>query len=239
MSHGTTLHRGRSCWVLLGVLGLIPQLSCGPRRDDGNELSGAAADSVAGTLLTAYLRANFADLHDVSMRFHHMDHTIGGMIEFAMSWESGELTTVAVANNETDNADLAAALIEKFRTWRIEGLDGPFRINLPINIRLVGSDDPLFETRAILTGTVTDSGGQPLNGAEVRFIALRAGQEPVPAARTNREGVFVRTLIPPGEWSLQCSHDGWTPVIVAGIALTAGQHHRERIVLTPGDPGER
>ncbi len=183
MSHGTTLHRGRFCWVRLGVLGLIPQLSCGPRRDDSNELGGAAADSVAGALLTAYLRANVADLHDVS--------------------------------------------------------DGPFRINLPTNIRLVGSDDPQFETRAILTGTVTDSGGQPLYEAEVRFIALRPGQQPVPAARTNREGVFVRTLIPPGEWSLQCSHDGWTPVIVEGIALTAGQRHRERIVLTPGDPGEQ
>jgi hypothetical protein len=213
-------------------------VSCGPRSDDSGELSGAIADSVAGALLTAYLRANFADLHDVSMRFHHMDHTIGGIIEFAMSWENGMLTTVAVANNETDNADLAAALIEKFRTWRIEGLDGPFRINLPINIRLVGSDDPLFEERAILTGTVTAVSGEPLHGAEVQFIALRPDEEPVPAARTNREGVFVRTLIPPGEWSLQCTHDGWAPAIIAGVALTAGQHHRERIVLDRADPAE-
>jgi len=235
----TTLYRGRCHWVLLVVLVLLPQVSCGPRSDDSGELRGTAADSVAGALLTAHLRANFDDLHDVSMRFHHMDHTIGGTIAFAMSWENGVLTLVEVAHNETDNADLAAALIEKFRSWRIEGLAGPFRTNLPINIRLVGSDDPAFPATAIVTGTVTDAGGQPLHGAEVRFIARRPGQEPVLAARTNREGVFVRTLIPPGEWSLQCTHDGWAPVIIEGIALAPGQHHRESIVLNRPDPAER
>ena len=186
----------------------------------------------------SYLRANFDDLHDVSMRFHHLDHSIRGVVEFAMSWDNGVLASVDVANNETDNADLAAALIEKFRTWRIEGLDGPFRTTLPISIWLAGSDDPAFPARAILTGTVTDAGGQPLYGAEVQFFAKNPSQEPVPGARANREGVFVRTLIPPGEWSLKCSADGWAPVVLDGIVLTAGEHHRQSFVLNRGNPAQ-
>jgi hypothetical protein len=182
-------------------------------------------------MLMSHLQANFDDIHDVSMRFHHQDHTIGGLIAFVTVWENGMLDSIAVTRNDTGNDDLPAALIEKFRTWRIDGLDGPLETSLPLNIRLVGSDNPAFPETAIVTGTVTDDSGQPLNGAVVEFTTGASGQPAVPPARTNREGVFVRTLIPAGEWTITCSHSGFRSIVIEGVKLEAGKHHRETIVL--------
>lgn len=39
-----------------------------------NGQSNTTNDSVYSALLIDHLRNNFDDIHDVSMRFHHMDH---------------------------------------------------------------------------------------------------------------------------------------------------------------------
>jgi len=190
-----------------------------------------AADSTYGAILMDHLRANFDDIHDVSMRFHHRDHTIGGLIVFETVWESGVLDSISVVRNDTGNDELPVALIEKFNAWNIEGLDGPFSTSLPLRIQLVGSDDPDFENTAVVTGTVTDELGEPVHRAVVEFSPISASQGPVLAARTNREGVFVRTLVPPGEWTLTCRFHESDPVVIEGVLLEAGQHLRETIVL--------
>lgn len=219
-------------FTLLGVLS--PRATVGQVAGDRPTRSETAADSAYGAILIAHLRANFDDIHDVSMRFHHLDHTIGGLVVFATVWEDGMLDSISVARNDTGNDELPAALIEKFRTWRIEGLDGPFEIGLPLNIRLVGSDNPVFPETATVTGTVTDESEQPVHGAVVEFLAGSSGQSAVPPARTNREGVFVRTLIPAGEWTITCRHPDFGAVVIEGVKLGAGKHHRERIVLEHG-----
>jgi hypothetical protein len=50
-------------------------------------------------------------------------------------------------------------------------------------------------------------------------------------AETNREGVFVRTLIPPGTWDLEYSLQGYESTLKEGVTLSAGQHMRESVVL--------
>ena len=225
----STISRMVVACALLVVL--LPRPTIGQRRVDRPTQSGTAADSAYQAILIDYLRANFDDIHDVSMRFHHHDHTIGGLVVFSTVWENGMLDTISVAQNDTGNDDLPAALIEKFRTWRIEGLDGPFETNLPLNIRLVGSEHPAFPETAIVTGTVKDEFGQSVHGAVVEFVAASVGQPTVPPARTNRDGVFVRTLIPVGEWKIICRHPDFGTALIEGVELEAGKHHRERIVL--------
>jgi hypothetical protein len=50
-------------------------------------------------------------------------------------------------------------------------------------------------------------------------------------AETNREGIFVRTLIPPGTWNLECLLDGYETESKLGVVLSTGQHTRERFTL--------
>jgi hypothetical protein len=105
---------------------LFPRATIGQSSGDRSTKYQAVADSVYGAILMDHLRANFDDIHDVSMRFHHQDHTIGGLLVFVTVWENGMLDSIAVARNDTGNDDLPAALIEKFRTWgkRKPGLPG-------------------------------------------------------------------------------------------------------------------
>jgi hypothetical protein len=50
-------------------------------------------------------------------------------------------------------------------------------------------------------------------------------------AETNREGIFVRTLIPPGTYDLECSLLGYRTASKARVDLSAGEHEREKFVL--------
>lgn len=217
--------------ICLMLIVVLPGVSCSQQTEQSQTQDLPPSDSANTALLMQHLRTHFDDLHDVSMRFHHMDHTLGGMIVFETSWENGNSTSIQVVENETGDSSLAASLIEKFSAWQIEGMEGTFATHLPIRIQLVGSDDPDFPNRALITGLVADADGEPLHRARLKFVPQQSGQESVPNATTNREGIFVRTLIPPGEWALECTYEGKTPVVVEGIMLDAGEHHRETIVM--------
>ena len=211
-------------------------LSCGKESrdrevsDEAGTGTYSAADTVYWNLLTTYLQEHFDDFHDVTMRYHHQDHTINGLVEIKMNWENQVLKSAEVVTNETGSDDLPEALIEKMKGWNIEGLDGPAEITLPVRVKLVGLDDPEFPNTAILTGEVTDQDGNPIPDALIMIKPQVAGM--VYRARTNREGIFVRTLIPPATWDLECSHSGYETVTKEGVSLAAGDHHRE--CETPG-----
>jgi hypothetical protein len=53
----------------------------------------------------------------------------------------------------------------------------------------------------------------------------------VPDGLANREGIFVRTLIPPGTWSVTVSCTGYRNVKLENIEFNPGEHRREKIVL--------
>ncbi|TFH01471.1 MAG: carboxypeptidase regulatory-like domain-containing protein [Calditrichales bacterium] len=190
-------------------------------------------DSINTVLLINHLRENFDDIHDVSMRFHHQDHTQNGLIVLHMQWENGALQSAEAVQNETGNPDFAAGLIEKIKTWSIPALDGPFEINLPLRIRIVGLTDSTFAEKSIFTGQVTDTDGQPVHRAMIRFNPVSNPQDSVAVCYSNREGIFVRTLIPPGTWALQISGDGYQTTVIKEIEFKAGAHLRYAITLKP------
>ena len=224
--------------LLIGLVGLailLCCLSCGKEsgEQEAAEKAGApgytAADSLYWDLLIAYLQEHFDDFHDVTMRYHHQDHTINGVVEIRMTWEDRVLKSAEVLTNGTGSDDLPRSLIEKMQNWEIAGLDGPTEITLPVSVKLVGLDDPDFPNTAILTGEVRDTEGNPLHEAMILIKPEVAGQ--VYRAQTNREGVFVRTLIPPGTWTLECSLQGYETALKQGVVLSAGQHMQERVLL--------
>ncbi len=218
------------------ALSIVPilvclQLSCSDQAEQDRMPTPSDADSANAETLMRHLREHFDDLHDVSMRFHHADPKIGGLIVFETSWTNGVMSSAQVVNNETNNSALSQALIDKFSAWQVVGMQGEYQTNLPIRIQLVGSDDPNFSDRALITGIVTDADRRPLHRARLEFSPRNTNLERVPDAGTNREGIFVRTLIPPGEWTLTCSFEDKAPVVIEGIMLGAGEHHKETIVM--------
>ncbi len=191
----------------------------------------AANDSLNASLLLAHLRNHFDDIHDVSMRFHHRDHRIAGLIALRMFWQQERMDSVEVVQNETGDKEFPSELIKKLQTWRVTGLQGPFTMTLPLRIKLVGSDDSDFPNKAILTGQVYDADSVPVQDAVIRFLPGEEGLGMVPPARSNSEGIFVRTLIPPGVWTLQCEREGYCTIRLEKIVLHPGEHARRTCIL--------
>jgi hypothetical protein len=215
--------------VLLVVALAICCSSCGNSENKDSGQVECLADSVHTAALIGHLRANFDDIHDVSMRFHHLDHNLNGLIRLDMRWEDGRMTSSSVALNETGSEEFANALIENIEKWYIEELTGPFDFSLPLKITIVGSDDSTFSEKGILTGEVTDGKGNPVAGAQV---LLRSPDDPATAlnpCRSNREGIFVKTLIPVGSWNVKVTAPGYEDVMIENLEFKAGEHIREKI----------
>jgi hypothetical protein len=51
------------------------------------------------------------------------------------------------------------------------------------------------------------------------------------AIHTNREGIFIETLIPPGTWQISCSVNGYDPIVVDDILIEKGKHCRQDISI--------
>jgi hypothetical protein len=146
-----------------------------------------------------------------------------------MRWEGGRMTSSSVAVNETGSEEFADALIENIEKWYIEELTGPFDFSLPLKITIVGSDDSTFSEKGILTGEVTDGEGNPVAGAQV---LLRSPDDPATAltpCRSNREGIFVKTLIPVGSWNVEVTAPGYEDVVIENLGFKACEHIREKI----------
>jgi hypothetical protein len=145
--------------LLSGELGLIT--ACQTPESD----SQIALDKFIG-----HLRKNFDDVHDVSMRFHHQDPSLGGFLRFRMRWLHGRLEEAEVVENETGCVEEGVAFIEFFKQWEIPEIYGPVTFEAPLRIKLVGSDDPGFPVSAILTGEVRESRGNPVVGAKINLM---------------------------------------------------------------------
>lgn len=193
----------------------------------------SGSDSLYTAMLFAHLRSNFDDIHDVSMRFHHLDHRLNGMIQLHTRWEGGRLISADIVRNETKNDDFALALIKSIGQWNIEGLAGPFEIDLPLRIKIVGSDDSTFAEKGILTGEIYDAGGRPVNRARLSFRSAENPSDTLRFCYSNREGIFVKTLIPPGRWNVEVVAAGYQNILLDNIELKKGEHLRRTIALRP------
>jgi len=192
-------------------------------------------DSVYTALLIDHLKNNFDDIHDVSMRFHHMDHNLNGIIQIKMYWEKGRMTSSSVGINETNNKDFADALIQKFQKWYIKDLIGPFEISLPFRIKIIGSDDSTFSEKGILTGEIFSNDGEPLNNVRLGFRSVENPSDTLLNCISNREGIFVKTLIPVGNWDIDFFVSGFQKYSLNKVSFQKGNHIRERIILRPED----
>ncbi|MBN2410709.1 carboxypeptidase regulatory-like domain-containing protein [candidate division KSB1 bacterium] len=189
------------------------------------------SDSIYIQIFMSHLREHFDDLHDVIMRFHHQDPAIKGLITLDMLWQDNKLISCAVESNDTGSEALASGLIEKLKAWEIDGLDGPFTTVLPLCVRIVGSDEPDFPNLAILTGFAGDKSGNPVRNAVIVLRSLSDPEIKVPYARTNSEGIFIRTLIPPGKYQLLCVPVKGDTMSIGHLTFIKGEHKKEHVVI--------
>jgi len=182
-------------------------------------------------LFVNHLRGNFDEIHDVSMRFHHLDHELNGLISFDMKWRKGRLISCSSIENETGNGDFAAALQTSMENWNIDGMEPSCGFGFSFLIKIVGSDDPSFSEKAVFTGEISDVAGHPVKDVRVRLESTDWTDFKVPDGRSNREGIFVRTLIPAGNWTVTISCPGYQDIVQEDIELHPGGHKRIKAVL--------
>lgn len=222
-------------YVFIFALIFIISLSASNILLSQNTAQSENQDSLNTVLLFNHLRNNFDDIHDVSMRFHHLDHNLNGVILINMQWENGKMIFSSIEKNETGNKDFADEIVKKIEMWNIENLTGPFETSLPLRIQIVGSTDSTFSEKGILTGEVYDGENNPIHKARIIFKSSDNSSETVPDCLTNREGIFVRTLIPVGNWDFEITADGFEKYSVKNINFKNGEHVRQKIMLSPGE----
>jgi len=187
-------------------------------------------DPNAGIFLT-YLRNNWDDIHDVIMRFHYEDPELKGKVFIQMDWQNGSLFSASVDSNSTGNPALGKELIESMKKWNISGLADKWITTIPFKTEIVGSNQPEFPECAILTGKVIDTDGNPIQGAKLNLTSLdEINSQPTPV-NTNREGIFIKTLIPSGDWSLNCTKDGYSTVTIDKLSFGMGEHVKKSIIM--------
>lgn len=221
-----TLAAGRPLAVLLTILlSLSTVLPAAAQTGAGRQ-----EDPGVGAFMR-HLRANWDDIHDVIMRFHHDDPGLKGVVFINTNWRQGTLVAAAVDSNSTGNEAFGPALIEAMQRWLIQDLPAGFALTVPFRTAIHGSDDPAFPGRAIFTGRVTDRQGNPIDGARLILTPGESLDAAPDTNYTNREGIFIQTLIPPGDWRLACSRDGFAPTLLDPLTFGKGRHMKMQIRL--------
>lgn len=213
----------------LMIIGLF--ISCQSSTNPSDTRSGMNSDSLNTQIFLDHFKENFDDIHDVSMRFHHYDPTLTGVIEINMIWENGLLKSSEIIRNETGNDDFATDLQAAIKKWEIVNLHGHFELSLPLRIKLVGSDDPSFSEKAIFTGLVINEAGHPVPHAQITFISTYSPSEVIEPCHSNREGIFVKTLIPEGKWNISITCTGYKGKHLNDVSFKTGEHTRMEIIL--------
>jgi Carboxypeptidase regulatory-like domain len=87
-------------------------------------------------------------------------------------------------------------------------------------------------TRATLTGTVTDPNGGIVPGATVQ--ATNIATNITSTAKTNQEGTYTFTALPPGEYTVEVEVTGFKRNIQTGIILRIAETSRLDVPLEVG-----
>lgn len=199
--------------------------SCISKSQNENQ-STQINDSIYNKLFIEHFYANFDDIHDVIMRFHNEDPTINGLIDFVLVWENEKLSDFRITGNSTHNDSLAVEIIKKMQTWKIKGLEESFKLTLPLRTFIVGSDNPNFKNTAIFTGKLTDVKGVAIPNQKFKIVSDNNTYE----ITTNREGIFVKTLIEAGEYHLEINSD-YVVKNIEKLILKSGEHTKETIII--------
>jgi hypothetical protein len=148
-----------------------------------------------------------------------------------MTWQHGILTGSELVENTTENRALGAAFITAMEAWNIPEIDRSWSSTLPIRITIKGSDDPAFEEMGILTCKVTDQNKEPVNQARVIMQGKGTLKDLSDTLYTNREGIFIQTLIQPGKWNLNCYKSGFETSIQEDLEILKGSHSKQHLIL--------
>ncbi len=178
-----------------------------------------------------YLQNHWDDIHDVIIRFHNDDPNLKGIVFIHMDWQHGTLLSATVDSNNIGNQSFGQALVEAMNKWDIPGLAENWSITLPMKTEIMGSNHPEFFERGILTGNITDLNGNPVSGATLILAPHKSLNEEPDTFYSNREGIFIRTLIQAGDWSLVCKKVGYTPYIIEKLSFEKGEHIKKSIIM--------
>jgi hypothetical protein len=85
---------------------------------------------------------------------------------------------------------------------------------------------------ATLSGTVEDQTGAIVAGANLALVSVAQGSQRL--ATSNNEGRFVFPALPPGQYSLTATRDGFAPVEVKNVTLNVNDQVALRITLNVG-----
>jgi hypothetical protein len=178
-----------------------------------------------------YFKQNWDDIHDVIMRFHNENPGLKGVVLINMNWQQGRLAEASVESNDTGDSAFGPALIEAMKKWQIAGLANNWSVTLPIRTAIYGSNDPAFNDCGIFTGNIADSLGKPLNGARVILIPPEGYNFKPDTVYSNREGIFILTLIQPGGYQVECSKKGYVPAKINKLSIEKGKHIKRSIIM--------
>ncbi|MBU2649854.1 MAG: carboxypeptidase regulatory-like domain-containing protein [Bacteroidetes bacterium] len=181
--------------------------------------------------LMKYLRSHWDDIHDVIMRFHMDDPALKGTVFISMTWENGILENAVVDSNSTGNEQFGPAIIEAMKNWKIPEIQDTWQIVVPFRTMIYGSDRPDFKEKGIFTGKVMTASGEPVAQAKVILDPVKGNPAKADTAITNREGIFIRTLIPPGIWEIRCIREGYQPFIIEDVDFKKKGHIKTSIIL--------
>jgi hypothetical protein len=182
-----------------------------------------------GEIFMAYLMSRWNDVHDVIMRYHYDDPGLKGVVSINMTWRQGMLSEADIQENTTGNEDYGLALVDVMKSWKITDLKDAWSSTLPIKTTIKGSDHPKFNEYGILTGKVSDKDGNPIPGVQLIMQPNKAVYGKADTLYTNREGIFIQTLIVPASYSIDCYKKGYKPVILKNIKFKKGQHRKQDI----------
>lgn len=184
-----------------------------------------------GKIFMNHLMKNWDDIHDVIMRYHYEDPWLKGKALINMTWNHGRLEDAEVLENTTGYPAFGMDLISAMKAWKINEITDSWSSAIPIKTSIKGSEDPDFDEYGILTGKILDEDGKPLSGAGLVLVSTDNTSIKSKALHTNREGIFIETLILPGTYQLSCNLKGYEPVTIEDILIEKGKHCKQDISI--------
>lgn len=221
------MKRGLGCHTFITIVLLFWAVSLTVSA----QTNSAEQDDPNANVFMSYLQKNWDDIHDVIMRFHYDDPALIGTAVISMNWQKGNLFSASVVSNTTGNLAFGLALIDAMKKWNIPGMTESWISAIPIKTAIYGSENPAFPNCGILTGKITDKSGNPVYGTKLILTPGERLNAKPDTNYTNREGVFIWTLIPVGAWKLECIKDGYLPAVIDKLTFEKGTHIKKVIVL--------
>src|SRR5712691_792785 len=111
---------------------------------------------------------------------------------------------------------------------------GSISISMWLALAIAAAIIPVLwgQTRATLTGRVTDATGAVVPGTKLTLVNTATNE--TKAVTTGANGEFTFLQLAPGQYTLTSEHDGFRKAVRSGIVLEVGQEARIDVSLELG-----